>query len=513
MTDAALRENHLGPRSLTLVGWIFLMAAVLLISAGIERNRLSTEFESEATILHRLLSQRADQHDAHITALSALASADGGNRPDLFLQVAASIIRFYPRITAVDLVPLAGAEGVLTTRVGLSAEQSEILRKAALRSDGRLDLRAAPWAPGRYLLIKRSPNNDQARFALAIEVDGAAMMDVSGAFWSRPSVHWSLLLPDGTPLAGTDPIPAPRFEKALGGQSQPLVLQADFAPRLMDLLPAGRLAAIALLTTLGYLALVLGLGQYARARRAERQAYLSAQEARLAHASRVNTLGEMASGIAHELTQPLTAILSQVQAARHLSQRGEVEALAPAMQGIADQAKRAAAILERLRDWTVPAQDGDRVAQLGAVLQNVELLLQPEATRRGVGLRFDTPPPPVMVRGDQVELEQIVFNLVRNAVEATSGQSGGKVTVSTRREGDQVIVDIEDNGPGIAAELRGRLFEPFVTGKAGGTGLGLALCERLVERMGGEVVLVTPKPALFRLRLPIHGLPAGEATT
>lgn len=512
MTHVSSRRKGLGPRSLPLLGWVVLMAAVLVISAGIERNRLSTEFMSEATILHRLLSQRADQHDAHMTALSALASADGGNRPDLFLQVAVTIIRFYPRITAVDLVPLVGTEGVLTTRVGLSAEQSGILREAALGSDGRLDLRAAPWAPGRYMLIKRSPNNDQARFALATEVDGTALMDVSGVFWSRPSVQWSLILPDGVPLVGTGPIPAPRFEKALGSQSQPLVLQADFAPRLMDLLPAGRLAVIAVLITLGYLALVLGLGQFARARRAERQAYLSAQEARLAHASRVNTLGEMASGIAHELTQPLTAILSQAQAARHLSQRGEAEALAPAMQGIADQAKRASAILERLRNWTVPAQDGGCVGELGAALRNVELLLRPEANRRGVALRFDTAALPVTVRGDQVELEQIVFNLIRNAIEATSGQAGGEVTASARREGDEVVVDIGDNGPGIAAELRGRLFEPFVTGKAGGTGLGLALCQRLAERMGGEVVLVTAQPALFRLRLPIHGLPAGEAT-
>jgi signal transduction histidine kinase len=512
MTHVSPPRKVLGPLTLPLLGWVVLVAAVLLISAVIERNRLSAEFMSEASILHRLLSQRADQHDAHMTALSALASADGGNRPDLFLQVAITIIRFYPRISAVDLVPLAGSAGVMTTRVGPSTEQAEVLREAALGSDGRLDLRAAPWAPGRYMLIKRSPNTDNARFALAMEVDGTALMEVSGAFWSRPAVHWSLLLPDGKPLAGTGPIAAPRFEKALGSQSQPLVLQADFAPRSVDLLPAGRLATIVLLTTLGYLALVLGLGQYARARRAERQAYLSAQEARLAHASRVNTLGEMASGIAHELTQPLTAILSQAQAARHLSQRGDVEALAPAMQAIADQAKRASAILERLRNWTVPAQDGDRMGELGAALQNVELLLQPEASRRGVALRFDTHLPSFAVRGDQVELEQIVFNLIRNAIEATSGQAGAEVTVSARRAGDQVVVDVSDNGPGIAAEVRDRLFEPFVTGRAGGTGLGLALCQRLAERMGGEVVLVTAQPALFRLRLPIHGLRAREAT-
>lgn len=498
-------------KGLPLVGWLVLMLAVLVLTALIERSRLEAEFENEASILHRLLSQRADQHDAHMTALSALASADSGNRPDLFLQVASTISRFYPRIVEIDLVALANDRELLTTRPGLGAEQIALLRAAALASEGQLDLRAAPWAPGRYLLVKRSPNTDDARFALAMEVDAAALVDVSAPFWARPSVRWSLLLPDGTALAGAGRIGSPDFDKTLGSQSQPLVLQADFAPGLADLLPAGRLVAVAVLTTLVYLGLVLGLGQYARARRAERQAYLSAQEARLAHASRVNTLGEMASGIAHELTQPLTAILSQAQAARHLSRQGDVVALEQAAQGIADQAKRASAILERLRNWTVPAQEAHRLVALGAAMRNVELLLQPEATRRGVQLRFDAETPTVAIRGDQVELEQIIFNLAHNAIEAASGQPGGEVLVLARHAGEQVEVDVADTGHGVAPALRDRLFEPFVTGKPGGTGLGLALCQRLAERMGGEVRLVSAQPALFRLRLPIHSPQDGGA--
>jgi C4-dicarboxylate-specific signal transduction histidine kinase len=338
-----------------------------------------------------------------------------------------------------------------------------------------------------------------------MEVEGTALMDIRSDYWTRPSLGWSLLLPDGAPLAGTGPIPEPDFQKPLGSQSQPLVLQADFTPGMADLLPVGRLVALTALATLGYMGLVLGLGQYARARQAERQAYLSAQEARLAHASRVNALGEMASGIAHELTQPLTAILSQAQAGRHLSRRGDVQALEPALQGIADQAKRASAILERLRNWTVPAQEADRMGEVGAALENVQLLLAQEATRRGVALRFAVVQPPVPIRGDQIELEQIVFNLVLNAIEAASGQPGGEVTATVERRGDHVLVDVTDTGPGVAAELRDRLFEPFVSGKRGGTGLGLALCQRLAERMGGEISLVTAHPTLFRLRLPVRG--------
>lgn len=511
MTSAAFRRIGLGSRSLWLLGWVVVLAAVLLISAMVERSRLFSDFTNEATILHRLLSQRVDQHDAHLTALSALASADGGNRPDLFLQVAATISQFYPRIVAIDLVSLSDPADVLTTRRGLDDEQIALLDAAARGSSGRLVLRVPPWAPGRYLLVKRSPNTDNAKFALAMEVDGSALMDVSSDYWSRPSIGWSLLLPDGAPLAGTGPLAEPDFEKSLGSQSQPLVLQANFAPQGTDLLPVGRLATLTVVSTLGYLGLVLGVAQYARAREAERQAYLSAQEARLAHASRVNALGEMASGIAHELTQPLTAILSQAQAGRHLSRRGDVEALEPTLQGIADQAKRASAILERLRNWTVPAQDADRTGEVGTALENVQLLLAPEAIRHGVALRIAALQSPLSIRGDQIELEQIVFNLVRNAIEATSGREGGEVAVTVDQSGEQVLVDVTDNGPGVSPALRERLFDPFVTDKPDGTGLGLALCRRLAERMGGEVLLVTAHPARFRLRLPVCGQPVRKA--
>lgn len=513
MTVIDPRHRPLRNRSLLMLGWGLVMAAAVTLTAAVERNQLLSEFGDEVAALHRLLSQRADQHDAHMTALSALATADGGSRPDLFLEVAATIARFYPRIAAVDLVTLADPRAHLTTRSALSDDQFDTVRAAALASDGRLELRQTPGRPGSYLLVKRSPNADDARFGLAFEVDGAALLETDSAFWTRPSVSRTLLLPDGTRLAGDNPVALPRFEKALGSKSQPLLLRADIAPRIADLLPAGPLAAIAVLTSLVYLGLVLGLGQLARARRAERQAHLSAQEARLAHASRVNALGEMASGMAHELTQPLTAILSQAQAGRHLCKRGNADALEPVMQGIADQAKRASAILERLRSWTRPTPSTDRTGQIVQALQSVELLLGSEAGRNGVSLNFTTGPHPLPVNGDQVELEQIVFNLVRNAIEAASSAPPGNVTVVAERSGDHAVVDVGDSGPGVPATLRDRLFEPFVTGKPEGTGLGLALCQRLAERMGGEVTLLDGRSTVFRLRLPLRSGQAREART
>ena len=485
-----------------LGGWV----AVLIIAAGLlallERQKLLAELQTEAHSLHRLASQRADQHDAHLTSLSALASAGEDVRRDLFLDVGATILRFYPRIRAIDLVPLSGG-GYLTSRTGVPDETIALIRNAARASNGQLMLAAAPGAPGRYLVVKRSPNSDKARFGLALQIDAQALLASDSSFWSRPSVSRTLHLPDGTVLLGGGPAADAQFEKPLGSASQPLLFAAGISPGQADLLPPGRLLAVAGFTTLLYLISTLGLRQLVRARRAETQARLSAQDARLAHASRVNALGEMASGMAHELTQPLTAILSQAQAGRHLAARGASDQLGAVFDGIASQTKRASAILDRLRDWTRPRTGRAGRVPVHEAIRGVELLLRPEAEREGIRLNADPGPPELMVRADPVELEQVVFNLVRNAIEAASQGSERQVSVTAQRSDGEVLIDVADSGPGVPEEIRPHLFEPFVTGKPGGTGLGLALCQRLAERMGGDLSLAADAPqTLFRLRLP-----------
>ena len=168
--------------------------------------------------------------------------------------------------------------------------------------------------------------------------------------------------------------------------------------------------------------------------------------------------------------------------------------------------------MERLRNWSRPNPDTERQSVVGEAVRNVELLLGPEAERNGVTLSADLDPLPLRVRGDPVELEQIIFNLVRNAIEATAGAPRSRVTMSSRRDGAFAVVEVSDSGPGVPAELRARLFEPFVTGRPGGTGLGLALCRRLVERMGGEIDLLAERPeTVFRLRLPLAPAALQEA--
>ena len=224
-----------------VLGWLGLLLVAVTALVLFERQRLSAELQAEAEILHREASQRADQHDAHLTSLSALAVASAADRQVLFLEVAATILRFYPRIAAVDLVPLDRPDRYVTTRPGLSDRLAGIIVAGARASHGELVLRPDPEADGRYLVIKRSPNTDAARFGLALTVDVETMLASDDDFWTRPSVTRSLALPGGRLLFGTPPGDAAmRFAAPLGSGSQPLVFEAGMSPQLADLLPAGQ---------------------------------------------------------------------------------------------------------------------------------------------------------------------------------------------------------------------------------------------------------------------------------
>jgi signal transduction histidine kinase len=493
--------------------WCLLLLAAAAAFAAYQRHTLVADLEQQSTILHRLASQRADQHDAHMTALSAVAVAAAGERNDLFLDVAATITHFYPRIDEVQLVPLDPSQRTVGT-APLDPETAQIVRTAAKASDGPIALLPRPGRTDHYVMVKRSPNSDAAIYGLMLSIDARRLIGEAGPFWSRPGVALRLSLPDGTVLVGDPELPeAVRFSRPLGSGSQPLLLETGMAIGLPDLLPFLPTALLLAAVTLACLATLAALRQRARTRAALEQARLSALETRLAHASRVNALGEMASGLAHELTQPLTAILAQAQAGRRILDRRDIAALGPVLDDTVTQARRASAILERFRNWSRPQRAPVSSFDLRDALRTVQALLEPQAASHRTRLEFDLPQEPVPVTADPVEMEQVVFNLVRNAIEATSGLAdAARVTVTLRQEAGKTVLAVADNGPGVPADLRPRLFTPFMTTRADGTGLGLALSQRLVERAAGEIALVEDGPgATFRIVLPGKE-PSGEAT-
>lgn len=477
----------------------------LVALARFERNARLADLTAESERLHAVASQRVDQHDAHLTALSAIAMTGAEQRPDLFREVAGAIMRFYPRIIGISLVPLDGQDGLLEIGVR-EAELQDLVRTATSRSTGAPILVRYPSARPAYLIVKCSPNTEAARYGLALVIDAAALLDGDSTYWTRVEAKRWLALPDGTPLFGTvgDGRPA-QFTRALSSGTQPLELKTAIRMTISDILPPVRVALVLSLIALGGVALRMIGQQRAKMRAAEARAELSGIETRLSHAARVNALGEMASGMAHELTQPLTAILAQAQAARHLSARGDTDRVAEILEDVVGQTRRASAILERLRTWTRPRERTPEPIDLRDCIRVAETLLAGQAAELGANLVVSLPPTPVMVEGDRVELEQVLFNLIRNALDAVAESAGARaVAVDASLDGAFAMIDVTDTGPGIRADVRDRLFTPFVTTRENGTGLGLALSHRLVERSGGDLTLIeTGDGARFRISLPL----------
>lgn len=502
MTIPSLLSDRLKSSFIRLVAvWVVLVTLALAMLASFERQRLVGEFITKSSTLHRLASQRADQHDAHLTSLSGIFVAGGATRQDLLLDVAATIMRFYPRISSVNVVPLDPLETIIQTPPGLSDGDAIYVRQMVRQSTGALQLGQMLSAPDHYLLVKRSPNTDAAQHALALTIDAQALLASDDPFWHISSVAYRLSTPDGATLTGAITAGGAEFSKPLGSASQPLILETSLVIRLANLLPFGKALSVLAVVSGLFVLVVVGLAQRARTNDAENRARLSAQETRLAHASRVNAMGEMASGMAHELAQPLTAILSQAQAGRHLARRGDVGRLGDILDDTVSQAQRAADILNRLRRWSKPNRAPIRACALNDAVHGVERLLALEAKALGATVNLLLSDAPIFIDADPVELEQVIFNMVRNAFEASYA---AQVTVRTCAANATAVLEIVDSGPGVAPDLRPRIFEPFVTGKPNGTGLGLALCQRLVEEMDGEIALIQDAPeTTFRLSLPI----------
>ncbi|SIT00489.1 His Kinase A (phospho-acceptor) domain-containing protein [Roseivivax lentus] len=512
MTD---RTSHARDRALLapvgIAGWLLACGlAVAAIGFG-EREARIAMLTAESARLHALASQRAGQHDAHLTALSAIAVAGVGGGatppPDAFLDVAGAIMTFYPRITGIALVPLDGRKDVRA--LGDWADGlDDLVRDASRRSTGAPVLISHPAPRPAYIMVKRSPNSEAARYGLALVIDAAALLDADTAYWTDSGTARHLALPDGTPLLTEGGRAAtPQFARALSSSTQPLRLETSVRFGPADLLPPGRVAAALIVITLLAVALRAAIRQRAHMRAAERRAELSGLETRLAHASRVNALGEMASGMAHELTQPLTAILAQAQAARHLARRGDTDRLAVALDDVVDQTRRASGILERLRTWTRPQQRRPEEVDLRDCVRVAQTLLADQAAAVGARLTQRLPATGVAVLADRVELEQVLFNLIKNALDAVAGVAGPReVTISLTIQASMAQLDVGDTGHGIPEDIRHRLFTPFLTTREDGTGLGLVLSQRLIERAGGDLVAVdVARGALFRITLPLAG--------
>jgi two-component system sensor kinase FixL len=199
----------------------------------------------------------------------------------------------------------------------------------------------------------------------------------------------------------------------------------------------------------------------------------------------------MAAMIAHELSQPLTTALNSVNAARRLPGSGDAGrdlALRELIEEAGGGIERASAIVRRLR-YYIRRGSADRVPEAVAPMVEEAIAFAavgPDALGVNISRYFDPEAPMVMV--DRVQIQQVIANLVRNALDAMSSQTRRELTVATTaRDEGYLELTVADSGPGVADELRPNLFEPFLTTKPGGMGLGLSICKSIVEAHGGRI--------------------------
>jgi two-component system sensor kinase FixL len=225
-------------------------------------------------------------------------------------------------------------------------------------------------------------------------------------------------------------------------------------------------------------------------REAERE--MARQRDELALLTRAALLGELSGSLAHELNQPLTSILINAQASQQLVAQGRLDpaTLDEILVDIVSDTRRAGDVIQRLRTLLRHGRSSMERVDLETIAQEVLRLLGGEFVGRGVSVTtaFEPGLPPVF--GDRVQLQQVVLNLLMNACEAMADQPGPRrVQVDTQRSPDGwVRLQVVDAGPGIAQDKLERIFDAFVTTKAEGLGLGLALCRRIIEHHGGSMV-------------------------
>jgi two-component system sensor kinase FixL len=237
---------------------------------------------------------------------------------------------------------------------------------------------------------------------------------------------------------------------------------------------------------------------------------LKLYEAELAHATRVSTVGELASGLAHELNQPLSAISNFAQACvrKIRSGTGDAESLLPHLDQVVKQTQRAAEIVRRVRGFSRKGRPEQSRVSVEMIVRDALALVELAARRHEIAFRVEIPPNLPRVKVDTTGIQQVLINLLRNAVDALVEDAPNEpciaVSACSVDEGRAIEITVADNGPGVPPRLAARMFEPFCTTKKDGMGLGLSISRSILEWHGGvlRVEANAPRGARFSFTLP-----------
>lgn len=325
-----------------------------------------------------------------------------------------------------------------------------------------------PWRQIRVLIDTQSVIGVRPIFShLSLALRGDASPPPADAFW-----HW---------------------QRQFSQHTQPFILQADARPAWLNvaLVPF-------LLLWLGW-AGVIAAGGVILWQRKQRQN--ADQRARYYQHARLNTLGEITAGIVHEINQPLTAAQTWIQGAQRQLRQDNPEAVSQALGAALVQTQRIGELLTRFREHVTQERVDLGEVDLASCWHQVGNLLEHERTARPIRLTHDFAADARTLCADRLWLEQVLHNILSNAIQAQQERAAGWVHIRSQRSGEFIRIEITDGGPGFTPDALHNAFMPFYSGRQGGIGLGMTLTESLVTRMNGTLALDNAPEGGARVRL------------
>lgn len=240
--------------------------------------------------------------------------------------------------------------------------------------------------------------------------------------------------------------------------------------------------------------------------REDRERRIAELQAEVIHLSRVSDLGHMASAIAHEVNQPLAAIGNYLGGIRRLLTPDMPPVLRQAIDKVGEQADRARNIVGSLRALVKKGTRPQYTENLETLIHETSALAL-IGTNQSVGLDLRVAPDATLASVDKVQIQQVLLNLMRNAIEAMDGSTQNRLTIETTLQGDRIEIAVTDTGPGLPEAVQANLFQPFTTTKADGLGIGLSICSMIVQAHGGALSAETPPEGGARFRFTVPAPP------
>ncbi|MCU3020347.1 ATP-binding protein [Enterobacter hormaechei subsp. hoffmannii] len=317
------------------------------------------------------------------------------------------------------------------------------------------------------------------------------LVDLSALIPARHSfaqLHLNVTNGDGPPSSGA----FWRWQRAFPQHTQPFVLTAEAEP---DWFSVSLLPYLLLFLTWG--GAIAGVGSVLWQRKQRQQAE---QRARYYQHARLNTLGEITAGIVHEINQPLTAVQTWIQGAQRQLEANP-QAVPQALAAALLQTQRISALLTRFREHVVQEKVTLRETDLVQCWQQVESLLEHERKSNRIAVIHAFAADATTVLADRLWLEQILHNLLSNAIQAQQESTHGWVRIDSQKNEKGILVTLTDGGPGFSPEALQNAFMPFFRGRPGGTGLGMTLTETLITRMTGSIALGNAPQGGAQIRL------------